>query len=76
MAEAWAMDIPTVCYEINYYCWENYNRHIEISGNNLSCPYLSSETGETFSNAEELCKIIDNWDRISKKSQEDGLWKI
>ncbi len=69
LAEAWAMDVPTMCYETNYYRWEDENRLLEIRGDQLSCPYLSDETGEVFSDMKDLDAILDQWDvKLSGKS--------
>lgn len=58
LAEMWAMDVPTICFDPHYYMWEWEGRFIERDGDISSCPYLSEATGLRFSNFEELSHIL------------------
>ncbi len=59
LAEMWSMDVPTICFEPNYFMWEWEGRFIERAGDISSCPYLSEATGMRFSSFEELGRILD-----------------
>lgn len=64
LAEAWAMDVPTICYESNYYKWQYGDCIKERIGNVSSCPYLTKDTGVTFKELGELDDIISNIDMV------------
>ena len=65
LSEAWALDVPTLCYEQGYYTWKN-----ALGGEDLTyyatsaCPYLTSETGVKFSNLDEFRQLIKHIDFI------------
>lgn len=58
LAEMWAMNVPTICFDPHYYMWEWEGRFIERDGDVSSCPYLSEATGMRFSDFEELRSIL------------------
>ena len=65
MAEAWAMDVPTICFDAHYYHWSYGNNELDLEGSVSSCPYLSDETGVRFETISELKYILENWSAIS-----------
>lgn len=73
LAEAWMMDVPTLCYETGYYRWEGMKERNELIGENLSCPYLTSKTGMIYRDIRELTAIIQSWDE-RKKEMEPRKW--
>lgn len=65
LAEAWAMDVPTICFDPHYYRWSPPNQDIEKQGNISTCPYLTEKTGVTYAEMSELEEIISNWDKYA-----------
>lgn len=58
LAEAWAMDVPTICFDPHYYMWK-YDRIMHEEGEIVSgCPYLTEQTGLTFRDIRELESIL------------------
>lgn len=65
LAEAWAMDVPTICFEPGFHTWPESLYGIEITWPMTStCPYLSEYTGVRFKNIEELKMMINHADYI------------
>lgn len=64
LAEAWAMDVPTICFDPHYYKWNYKYITIEKQDNISTCPYLTKETGTTFAEMRELDDIISNIDAM------------
>lgn len=58
LAEMWSMDVPTICFDPQYYMWEWGGRMIERDGDVSSCPYLSGKTGMRFGDLRELEEIL------------------
>lgn len=58
LAEAWAMDVPTICFESNYYMWKDGEHIVEEAENISTCPYLTKETGLRFTELSELEEIL------------------
>lgn len=75
LAEAWMMDVPTLCYETGYYRWEEAKELYELVGENLSCPYLTSQTGMIYRDLRELNAIIQSWDE-KKKTMTPRKWAL
>ncbi len=61
LAEAWALDVPTLCYDEGTYTWKSvvYGEDICYPATS-SCPYLSEATGVRFRNIEQLKSVLDN----------------
>lgn len=63
LAEAWAMNVPTICYDPHYYKW-NYNGIIyERAGDVSTCSYLTKETGLCWDGIKELESILSCFDK-------------
>lgn len=58
LAEAWAMDVPT-------FCWENFNSKMAemVLMPTSSCPYLTKQTGARWKNIDDLRNLIYLYDR-------------
>lgn len=65
MPEAWSMDVPTICFDRNFYRWAGTD--IEIEGEITTCPYLAKENGVRFMEIRELEDILDHWDELKKE---------
>lgn len=57
LLEAWAMDVPTVCFDPRYFSW-THPMPIEREGDISSCPYLTPSTGLRFMELSELKEIL------------------
>lgn len=66
LAEAWAMNVPTLCFEPNYYRWVYPNKQRELQGDISTAPYLTGCTGATWFELSELEFLIDNYNEVSK----------
>ncbi|MCM1236048.1 MAG: hypothetical protein NC489_38665 [Ruminococcus flavefaciens] len=64
LAEAWAMNVPTICFEPHYYKWNYDYMTVEKEGNISTCPYLTKETGVTFAEMKELDNIVSDIDKL------------
>jgi hypothetical protein len=58
LAESWAMDVPTFCWDI---CSATIAGLVLIPTS--SCPYLTNQTGARWGSIDDLRKIIDFYDR-------------
>lgn len=67
LAEAWAMDVPTICFDSNYFRCECKGKVFEFEGNTSHCPYLSEYTGVRFYEISDLDHILSNWPEIREK---------
>lgn len=63
LAEAWAMNVPTLCFNPHYYRWKTYE-HLECVGEASSAPYLSENTGAEWFELCELEKLLDNVESV------------
>lgn len=59
LAEAWAMDCPTVCWNSHFCAFPTTKTVIE--GNQLGSPYVCNENGKLFDTMEQLEAIIDTY---------------
>lgn len=62
LAEAWAMDVPTFCYDPKLLTYQNL-----VWRGASSCPYLSEDTGKTWQEPELLKSLLEAL--ISKQLQ-------
>ncbi len=69
LAEAWAMNVPTICFDPHFYHWPYDYIDVSVEGNISTCPYLSDDTGIRFETFEQLRDILDSWDDLSKEMQ-------
>lgn len=67
LAESWAMDVPTVCYEPYYYKWPYGDNAYELFGNISTCPYQTEKTGIIFTEIDEFKSILSNWNSLSSR---------
>ena len=67
LAEAWAMDVPTICFEPHYYKWKYGDFAYEEAENISTCPYLTEKTGCTFMELSELEEILRSMDTYRSK---------
>ena len=66
LTEAWAMDVPTICYDPHYYHWGE-PWYFEYEGNVSTCPYLTEATGVRFSEIQELRMILEAVETYKKQ---------
>ena len=66
MAEAWAMDVPTLCYDPHYYRWDYNGIVYERAGDITTCPYLTEETGMRWDGIKELEAVLASMDKRMK----------
>ncbi len=64
LTEAWAMDVPTICFEPHYYMWKYGDYMVEEADNISTCPYLTEKTGLTFFELRELEKILEKMPKL------------
>lgn len=58
LAEAWAMNVPTLCFEPHYHMWK-YGEFMHEEAEYVStCPYLTEQTGLRFMELRELEDIL------------------
>lgn len=57
LTEAWAKDVPTFCFDMEYFWREEY----QCEGKASSCPFLSDKTGIRWKNIDELKYILENF---------------
>lgn len=56
LAEAWAMDCPTICYNSHFCSFSTTATYVE--GNQIGSPYVCEENGALFDSIDELERII------------------
>lgn len=64
LTEAWAMNVPTICFDPHFYHWSHDKVDVEVEGNISTCPYLSETTGMRFETFAELESILESWQRL------------
>lgn len=64
LAEAWAMDCPTVCFNSHFCTFPTTRTYVE--GNQIGSPYVCDENGALFDTMGELEKIISEYDEQKK----------
>lgn len=62
LAEAWAMDCPTLCWNSHFCPFPNTGTHLE--GNQLGSPYVCKENGMMFDSIGELEDIIKKYEKL------------
>lgn len=62
LSEAWAMDVPTLCFDPCYYHFKT-PFDLEINREITSCPYLTECTGLRFYEMSELELILKDYDK-------------
>lgn len=67
LTEAWAMDVPTICFEPHYYMWKYGDLVVEEADNISTCPYLTEQTGLTFFEMRELEEILKKMPELLPK---------
>lgn len=68
LAEAWAMNVPTLCFDPHYYKWEYSDKPYELAGNISTCPYLTEYTGARWGELSQLANLLDDIDMILNKA--------
>ncbi len=71
MAEAWAMDVPTLCLSSDTIIWDADDGIYKYCSNgriNVNAPYLCDLTGAEWRNLHELMGLIENIDSILEKT--------
>lgn len=64
LVEAWAMNVPTFCFEPNYYRWTSPNTEREVAGDISTAPYLNDQNGRTWFELSELEALLDQMDEL------------
>lgn len=59
LAEAWAMDCPTVCYNSHFRSFPGTKTY--VAGNQLGSPYVCSENGAVFDSMSDLERILKDY---------------
>ena len=67
LAEAWAMNVPTLCFDPHCYRWICPNETYDYF-HTSSAPYLSEATGAEWFELSELELLLDNIEQLKKKS--------
>ncbi len=60
LAEAWAMDCPTICFNSHFCSFPSTATYVE--GNQIGSPYVCEENGALFDSITELEKIISEYE--------------
>lgn len=71
MAEAWAMDVPTLCLSSDTIIWDADDGIYKYCSNgriNVNAPYLCEMTGAEWRNPHELMGLVENIDSILEKT--------
>lgn len=65
LSEAWALDVPTICFEQGTYTWEGvfFGEDITYPGTS-ACPYLTEHTGVKFTTLDEYHMIMRHLDIV------------
>ena len=61
LAEAWAMNRPTLCYDPHFYHWKINGSEVTRRDDISAAPYLTDRTGHAWRSIDELESLINQY---------------